>query len=309
MIIGAVATIGLFPIPSIAAATSEKTYTLSFSILDSMGKQQAGLFNNFLKTLATVFNTGRKDKIAIQSILNKQTYLKGASQGTFDIVAAKEAMPGRAGFGKYKAFLTVPLYGEKNPQRCLYVNANSPIKAVKDMKGKRIMISQSKLSYLALRKLLGGQDPNYYFLTHHRAKDNISGIYAAAMDQMDVVALKSSAVKFLASSNPGPVKKIRSVACFYDDVWWGMSYNPKRVNAQFIKDLQKFAQNLPKNPNPQIRRYMPFLRQVGLTIIPISHEEALALYKPFIDLEKEAKARKWDKDYQTWVSLMKNAKK
>lgn len=290
------------------AFADSKTYTVTMPLLDSMGKQQASVFNSFLKTIAAVFEKSNPEKIEIRAMLNKAEYLKAVASGNLDIIAAKDAMPGRAGEGKYRAFIYTPLYGETLPKRCLYVNTKSSAAELKDLKGKSLTISSSKNSYYALRKLLGGVDPNTWFGVHARLKDNASGVYAAAMEQTDVVAIKAAAVRFMATTNPGPVKKLKPIICFNDDVWLGAAYNPKRVRFDFIQRFQTFTAGLSKNPDPSIRRFLPFFRQTGLAVQPLKHEEAVAIYRQLSDLEKEAKAKGWAKDYTRWLNLMKQSK-
>ncbi len=190
--------------------------------------------------------------------------------------------------------LGTPVYfGKTSVDNCLYVPKSSPVKTVADLRGSQGLTYPDRDLYYALWQHLG-ERPEGFFKALRVSPNPPSSAIALSLGQTDVAVIGAITMHFLKVTNPGPLKKIRKLACLEPlvaaPVFAVGSMNPK--------DEKSFIHLLVNGPNEKgMERFRPILDQLGLSFVPGAGVD----YAPLLTLYNTAENKGWDKAYGQWI--------
>jgi ABC-type phosphate/phosphonate transport system substrate-binding protein len=304
----AVILAALFPAPAPAAgkaaapqtpaadSASRPKYTLGTRL--GYGKEADGQ----LKSLCTeIIKAGAAEAgfdVEFKWYLTDEDYLKAAKENSLDLtlVLSYELLAEILGKYNYEPILEGSVFGMEKYPACLYVNKDSKFKSVADLKNSTALTYNTATSYYQMYKLLG-VNPSEYFKVLKVSPNAISSLYAVAMGgDTDAAFAYKVNLENLKMTNPGPVKKLREIACsedFYVIPLAASRRFPKTVAAKFVEVLLRVQ------TDDAFKRVRPLLIQTKTKFTPAKKAD----YDNLLKLVKQAEKNGWDKDFKTWLAV------
>lgn len=194
----------------------------------------------------------------------------------------------------YKPFATFSLFGKDKASHCLYVLNDSGIDTAAALAGKKIVTYPHQTAYSQLRKLLNAP-PEKHFASVTTSTDAYAMVDALTTGAADAMFIVETNIDFFEQVNPGPIKKIKRIACSESLHFMPIMTAPE-VPADMLDRFEDFYMNMYKDET--LKKYLPFLKQVDLKVFRVSDQD----YEPFFQLYEDALAQKWDKDHETWLA-------
>lgn len=192
----------------------------------------------------------------------------------------------------YRPFSSISIFGKEKASHCLYVGKDSDIKDVKGLAGKSILTYPYQNAYSLLRQLIQAP-PETTFSSMQPNTDAYKAVSALADGQVDAIFLVETNIDFFEQVNPGPVKKIRMLACAAPLPFMPMMASPA-VSDEVLAQMEFFYGQIYTNEN--LAKYRPFFKQVEFKVFPVTEAD----YKPFFDLYEYTLTQGWDRDYEKW---------
>ncbi len=196
----------------------------------------------------------------------------------------------------YQPFISYEVFGEKLEKNCYYVKKDSTARGIKDLKGRKAMVSDTFYDYYIMRSLLGGERPEFYFGVLKATKSFSSIFYSLSLDEAEVVFASESLYNFYKLNNPGPVKNIRSIVC-NDGFARYFLLNAKKTPAPVVKEIQGVLLNAMRDES--FKEFRPVLRTTKMVFYPVTAAD----FKPLYNLIDEAAKKGWERDYTKWLNM------
>ncbi len=193
----------------------------------------------------------------------------------------------------YSVFLTLISFGRPKPKACIYVRKDNPAKTIADLRGVSMATYNFKCEYFLLRDLIGNR-PEEFFGSLKPLANGVSTIYSLAMGESDTSFTYDITYEMMKKSNPGPVKKIRELACTKPFGSFPMLISPD-APPETTRVFEDFLFNVHKDA--AYKQYWPLFNLYKLRFVPSTDAD----FQPIFDLFKKANAKNWAKDFVKWI--------
>jgi ABC-type phosphate/phosphonate transport system substrate-binding protein len=282
-------------VPAAASAVRPK-YILGFRL--GYGKEADGQ----LKSVGTeIFKAAAAEAgfdLELKWYLNDEEYLKATKDNSLDLtmLVSYELLADILGKYNYEPIARGSVFGMEKYPACFYVNKDSKFNSVADLKHATALTYDTATSYYQMHKLLG-VNPSEYFNVLKVSPNAISSLYAVALgSDADVAFAYKVNLENLKLTNPGPVKKLREIACsddFYVIPLLASKRFPKDSTAKLVGILYNAQQDA------AFKTIRPLLIQTKTKFIPAKKTD----YDGLLKLVATAKKNGWDKDYKAWIAM------
>ncbi len=196
----------------------------------------------------------------------------------------------------FTPLVSFEMFGREAFKGCFYVHKDSPIKTMKDIRGKRAVVYSTPFPYYLLRDFLE-EDPAAYFSKLTPSPDGQSILMAVAMGVEEVGFAKEQNYFFLKILDGGTYSKLRKVGCTGRDFINAPLLVHRSLPKEVIKDVRSYLMHLTKNKD-LLQKYRGMATMTKFKVIPAKPEH-LADYHAVMDrVETEG----WKKDYLLWLS-------
>jgi len=289
----------LLPALTRSTVAAEKT-DYKFGMWFGVGTEFDAQNKQIISDLIDAFSQKSKYKITFEWFSDFDKFVGAVKKGELDFIYAfkYEVIYDLMTSGKYEPYLMPYLLGKKEFSMCLYVNTSGGIRAAADLKGKRALVADGMPEYYVLRKILNDK-PEDVFGTIEKSKSGLASMYSLAMNDTDVVYASEITEKFMKMNNPGPLKKISRLSCS-DNYPFMPIMSARSVPGELLSDFRNIFSNVAKEES--LKKYRPIIATYKFSFMPVGKD----VYKPVVAVFQEAKAKKWDKDYEIWKKIVKS---
>jgi len=194
----------------------------------------------------------------------------------------------------YKPFATLSIFGKQKASYCIYVKSDNTATSTAGLAGKKLVTYPYQNTYTLLRKMLNAP-PEKTFGKIMTTTDAFASVNALASGAADAIFLLETNVDYFKQVNPGPVKKIKKLACSDPQYFMPLMVSPEVPDPMVARTKNFFAS---LNTNVELQKYKPLMKQVGLKIIFVGEAD----YEPFLKMYEAALADGWDKDFDAWAA-------
>ncbi|MFA6449909.1 MAG: PhnD/SsuA/transferrin family substrate-binding protein [bacterium] len=281
--------------PQQPAAIAKPKYTLVTRL--GYGQEQDAQIVNIVNEILKIVAAELGFEFSNSLLLTDEDYMKAAKAGKFDFAFAwsHELVADTLKCCNYEPIVRINMFGAAPQTGCIYVNKDSAIKTVADLKNKTAATYQNAPSFYLLRKMVG-KNPAEFFSLLKSSPNAISSIYAVALGESDSAFVYRANVEHLKIMNPGPAKKVRELVCI-DDLLSIPLLASTKVPKQTSDKIVEILCNARKDPN--FKNIRPLLIQSKAQFMPVKKGE----YDGLLNLIAFAKKNGWDKEHKAWLAI------
>lgn len=241
----------------------------------------------------------KRTGLSVKYLLFKdlQAYYGALQSGQVDITfsVAESVFLRASETGRYTPVAAYEVFGQPRHQYCLHVPADSPVKNVKELKGKTVITYEDEWSYLQLTDLVG-ERPEQFFGRMDITPGGTSSAYGLSLKQTDAALISTAATLLMKVMNPGPLKKIRQLAC-------GPAFPlpPLMVKKTLSQTLVKESREelLSVRGNPAYASVQPLLARLNLRFKPVNPKDYVAMLNRFAQARKSGALA----HYSQWIKI------
>jgi ABC-type phosphate/phosphonate transport system substrate-binding protein len=197
----------------------------------------------------------------------------------------------------YVPLAGITVLGATTTTACFYVNKTSTINSLADLKGKRLLSTDGPYAYYALREAIGKKDPLLHFKTSTIFRTGMSALYSLTLNQGEVAFVYDNVLTIMEQNNPGPLKKIRKLACGN----FTLPLAPFFIHKRVPEDQKALYRKLgyAATTAPEFKQFHPLWKATDFRVIPFD----LALLADYNKLGTLAEKEKWAAGYTDWEKL------
>lgn len=266
--------------------------------IDAPGESylNANLKSNLQAVARVVEKKNPELKMVVKTYSDGNEFMNAAKRGelAFAFSINEEVMFNLMSLGKYAPLLGYELFNQQRHQYCLYVNKDSNMKSIADLKRKSLATYENEWTWLKLFKIIKAKPENFFGKTK-LTPGGLSSAYALSLKQVDVAFIHSFAVYQLERFNPGPLKKIKALYCGEKD------YPPPILVLNTVPKVQqeKLLHTMKhQEKDPDFAAFRKITKLLGLKFYKANPANWAPSYKEY----QAAKAKGLFKNYQAWLN-------
>ncbi|MFA6449908.1 MAG: PhnD/SsuA/transferrin family substrate-binding protein [bacterium] len=295
-IVGLVACLFAVAVFSHKCEAEKKKYTLG--VLAGVSNETDAQYKSMITDIVGIYSKAHNIEITSKWYFGDAEFIKSVKKDKPDVVFLyifDHIGDLKKKYG-YSVLMSFHGFGIDKPRSCIYVKKENPAKNIEALRGTSAATYFFAFDYYLLRDLLG-EKPEKFFGDLKPLANGISTLYALALDNADASFTYDATVEMMKKNNPGPVKKIRELACTkpYGAFPMLISKNAPPDTATVFKD---FFLNTHKDPI--YKKYRPLFNAYNLRFTPATDDDYLYVY----DLIKKADAEGWKKDFEKWMAYV-----
>lgn len=295
------------PVPALSKNTKTPP-PFRFGVLFIESNIQDAQYKTLIKDVVEVINRLYGTNIRIEWYTDEKRFAADViKKKKFDLVYFKQSPllnEVLSSGDHYIPLVALTTYRMKKQPLCIYVQKSSEARTVKDLKGKKANLYNSEFEYFILREMLGAP-PETFFTNINTAPNGVSLVYSLAMQDAEAIFIYSANINLLEATNPGPLKKIRKLDCIPPEMEIPnvpILYS-KNAPKETVEIMRKFyAEGLKLK---EMERFRPLTRQFGIKFVPVKRSE----YEPLLKIYEKARKNGWDKNFESWIKTVPEAKK
>jgi ABC-type phosphate/phosphonate transport system substrate-binding protein len=284
-------------------AAEKKSYT--FGIRVGLSNQFDGQLKSIMTDIVKLLSKNIKIDVNMKWYLDDSEFISDLNKGNIDFAyttsddnTIKILNLKNNNEYLFMPFLRTTLFKRKYAKYCIYTNTNSNISNIGQLKGKNIINYSELFSYILLRIMLNGTNPEGYFKAVNVSPNGPSSFYSLALNEAPSAFVMDHNIDMLKIANPGPVKKIRELICSEELPFYPIYYRSS-TPIEIVNEMISIFINIPQDNN--INKYRPLLKMYGIRFIHTDRKD----YDVIINIYKEAYKNGWDKDYERWIKYAK----
>lgn len=278
-----------FLLPSRAEAARVKVL-----VLDSRKGNLGAQFKSIMSNIMPIIGKKAGDELVLEFLTEKKGFWAkvGDPSVTYIHTNDSEFLPKIKSMG-FSPLVGIRLFNSQDDGLCLFVNKKTKAASVKDLMGKKATGYINPSAYYQITKFLG-KTPDTFFSSYLPSRSGQDALFGLSLNQSDVAVSTKSNISYLKAANPGPLGKIKQVACFnipnpIMPVFARTSYPKKKRDAmaQYLKNFTR---------DPQLKRYESLFKLLQLAFVTPD----LKLYQSAENIMAEGRKRGWDKAHARW---------
>jgi ABC-type phosphate/phosphonate transport system substrate-binding protein len=275
-------------------AAEKKKYVLGIRV--GMSTETDAQYKTMITDMSKIYSQNHDTVIETRWYVGDAEFMNAVKKNEPDVVFLYNYDPIYAlkKIYGFSVFMTLSAFGRETPKACIYVAKNSPVKNIADLHGKTAATYNYACEYYLLRDLLG-EKPEKFFGELKPVANGVSTIYELAMGSVDASFTYDVTVEMMQKNNPGPVKKIRQLACTKEFGFFPLLVS-KKAPPDTIAVFNDFLGNSYKNA--EFKKYQPLFKLYGMRFVPSSDADFKYIYELF----NKAGDGKWKKDYDKWLT-------
>ncbi len=194
----------------------------------------------------------------------------------------------------YQVLTGVTLFDEPATRNCLYVQKTAPRKKVGDLKNARVFTYRGEADFYRLWDLVG-QSPFDFFGDLKPTNTAQDALYALALGEVDAAYLGWVNIRYMQAANPGPLKKVRQLACNGEPVPNAPTFVHASVPPAVAEKMR--AVLLRMHEDAAFERLHPLFQKMGFRFHAADAAEMELLASYLV----KARARERETSYRRWA--------
>ena len=278
---------------ALTARAEKQSYT--FGVFWDQNAKQTASYNTLAKDVAKAISLDGEIRLSNIYYNNLDQFHEDLTTRKVDFIYAntEEDFLLATMYG-YRPFASISIFGKDRASHCLYVGKDSEIQDVKGLAGKSLITYPYQNAYSLLRKLVQAP-PETYFGAIETGTDAFKSVDDLANGKVDAIFLVETNIDFFENVNPGPLKKIRRLACAEAMPFMPLMAAPA-VSDEALSSMEHFYDDI--YTNEILSKYVPFFKQVKFKVYRINEEA----YQPLFDLYEFTLTNGWDVDFDNWMN-------
>lgn len=196
----------------------------------------------------------------------------------------------------YSPFWSYSTYGLDDIASCIYIDENSTVEDVSELRGKTISMNNTAFEYILLRGV-SGEPPEEFFSQVDLTKIGPSPAYSMKLESLDAMFLSEQIFTFLEKNNPGIVNTLKKLDCSFKYAFLPLMVR-NDVDEKILDGLDRIP---PLIASGKIRsKSTAFLKFQKFSKVNVSKED----YRNIIEAYRKAEEEGWIEDYRKWVSSL-----